>query len=377
MENNTDDSSNSEKNNEVSFLVEDEKTTCQNCELEHEIGFEFCPHCGQKTNDELTLGVLFYNTLANYFSFDARFFKSFIPLMFRPGILAKRFLEGKRLLYLHPAQMYLFISVVFFFLFTFISRTQVESANKMFQKKSDAISALDSLPITNPIDSVKIKEFTQKLKDSKVATGMSDEDIQALDSLVVASADANKELKKNLTFDFDQKKVDSLIALNASDAQVYKAMGMSDDAGNFKRKFYSQMLKFYKQRNAGTLLQAFYDTIPIAMFVLLPIFAFILKLLYYRRGRFSHHLVFSFYFFSFLFTVFSIVILINFIWDIPDWIDWLVAVSTFFYLVSSTRRFYGQGYFWSFFKSSIATFIFMPVLMIAAIIILGFAFISY
>ena len=174
MENNTDDSSNSEKNNEVSFLVEDEKTTCQNCELEHEIGFEFCPHCGQKTNDELTLGVLFYNTLANYFSFDARFFKSFIPLMFRPGILAKRFLEGKRLLYLHPAQMYLFISVVFFFLFTFISRTQVESANKMFQKKSDAISALDSLPITNPIDSVKIKEFTQKLKDSKVATGMSD-----------------------------------------------------------------------------------------------------------------------------------------------------------------------------------------------------------
>ncbi len=377
MENNTDDSSNSEKNNEVSFLVEDEKTTCQNCELEHEIGFEFCPHCGQKTNDELTLGVLFYNTLANYFSFDARFFKSFIPLMFRPGILAKRFLEGKRLLYLHPAQMYLFISVVFFFLFTFISRTQVESANKMFQKKSDAISALDSLPITNPIDSVKIKEFTQKLKDSKVATGMSDEDIQALDSLVVASADANKELKKNLTFDFDQKKVDSLIALNASDAQVYKAMGMSDDAGNFKRKFYSQMLKFYKQRNAGTLLQAFYDTIPIAMFVLLPIFAFILKLLYYRRGRFSHHLVFSFYFFSFLFTVFSIVILINFIWDIPDWIDWLVAVSTFFYLVSSTRRFYDQGYFWSFFKSSIATFIFMPVLMIAAIIILGFAFISY
>lgn len=377
MENNTDNSSNSEKNNEVSFLVEDEKTTCQNCELEHEIGFEFCPHCGQKTNDELTLGVLFYNTLANYFSFDARFFKSFIPLMFRPGILAKRFLEGKRLLYLHPAQMYLFISVVFFFLFTFISRTQVESANKMFQKKSDAISALDSLPITNPIDSVKIKEFTQKLKDSKVATGMSDEDIQALDSLVVASADANKELKKNLTFDFDQKKVDSLIALNASDAQVYKAMGMSDDAGNFKRKFYSQMLKFYKQRNAGTLLQAFYDTIPIAMFVLLPIFAFILKLLYYRRGRFSHHLVFSFYFFSFLFTVFSIVILINFIWDIPDWIDWLVAVSTFFYLVSSTRRFYDQGYFWSFFKSSIATFIFMPVLMIAAIIILGFAFISY
>tara|TARA_R110002033_G_scaffold104428_5_gene151932 strand:- start:379 stop:702 length:324 start_codon:yes stop_codon:yes gene_type:complete len=97
-------------------------TTCKNCEKDYDKEFQFCPHCGQKANDELTLGVLFYNTISNYFSFDARFFKSYIPLMFKPGYLPKRFIEGKRLLYLHPAQMYLFISVVFFFLFSFIAR---------------------------------------------------------------------------------------------------------------------------------------------------------------------------------------------------------------------------------------------------------------
>ena len=110
--------------------MENNITSCKNCDKDYEVGFEFCPHCGQKTNEDLTVGILFYNTISNYFSFDARFFKSFIPLMFKPGILAKRFIEGKRLLYLHPAQMYLFISVVFFFLYSFKVREASQSVDK-------------------------------------------------------------------------------------------------------------------------------------------------------------------------------------------------------------------------------------------------------
>ena len=87
-----------------------------------------------KAKDELTLGVLFNNTISNYFSVDARFFKSFIPLMFKPGFLAKQFVEGRRLLYLHPAQIYLFVSVVFFFLFSFIGNKQAESLDSALKK---------------------------------------------------------------------------------------------------------------------------------------------------------------------------------------------------------------------------------------------------
>ena len=39
-----------------------EKINCKNCDQLFEMGFQFCPHCGQKTNDDLTIGVLFYNT---------------------------------------------------------------------------------------------------------------------------------------------------------------------------------------------------------------------------------------------------------------------------------------------------------------------------
>ena len=346
---------------------------CKNCEEKFEDGFEFCPHCGQKAKDELTIGVLFYNTISNYFSFDARFFKSFFPLLFKPGYLASRFIEGKRLLYLHPAQLYLFISVVFFFLLTtIVVRDQVQNFDTALKKTLEKPIISDSTKVKaqKALDSVKLDNILLPLKEKGIP-GIKEEQVKVLDSIIKTNA---KNTSTNaLTFDIDQKKVDSLIALDATDAEVYKAMGMSDDAGVFKRKFYMQVLKFYKQRNGGQILQAAYDTIPISLFILLPIFALILKLLFYKRGRYSHHLVFSFYFFSFLFTVFSIILLVNYFWDVPDWIDWLLVFSTYFYLYLAIKRFYKHGWFLSFLKASLASFVYLMFVVPIAIVIIGLA----
>ena len=325
-------------------------TTCTNCEQKSAEDFQFCPHCGQKFNERLTIGVLFYNTISNYFSVDARFFKSFIPLLIKPGFLTKTFVQGKRLLYLHPAQMYLFVSVVFFFLFSFISRKQVENVDKVF--KDD------------------LKNVSSKL-DSIEKSDIQFNDINDFDSIV--KSNQVKGVNRKLTYDFDQTKIDSLIQLNTSNETIYKAMGMNEDAGFFKSKAYSQMLKFYKQRNGGSLLQGFYDSIPIAMFILLPIFALILKVLYYKKGPFSYHLVFSFYFFSFLFMAFGMVIATNFIIKLPASLVTIAILSTFFYLLFAVKRFYEQGWFISFFKTSIATFSFLLLVIPLAIIVLSLA----
>ena len=354
--------------------MENEQITCKNCENDYKKGFEFCPHCGQKTNDELTLGVLFYNTISNYFSFDARFFKSYIPLMFKPGYLAKRFIEGKRLLYLHPAQMYLFISVVFFFLFSFITRESTKQFDTALKKGFDnAEVVIDSLQTKPLLDSLQAEKFLKPLKANNVDIGF--KDYKELDSIIKAS---NKKPAVNSSFDYNEKKMDSLIALNAPDTEIYKAMGLNSDAGAFKRKLYAQALKFYKQRNGGSILQVFYDSIPIAMFILLPIFALLLKLFYFRKGPFSHHLVFSFYFFSFLFMVFSFLILADLLWELPVVLVGLVMFSTFFYLFLAVKHFYEQGYFLSFIKSGMVTFSFlMFVTPLAVAIMFVFAFLYY
>lgn len=378
METNNNSSDASEKEDEAGSLMEYKTTTCKNCEQEHEAGFEFCPHCGQKTNEDLTVGVLFYNTISNYFSFDARFFKSFIPLMFRPGRLAKRFIEGKRLLYLHPAQMYLFISVVFFFLFSFIVRDQVEELDKQLEKGfSKEVTAIDSLK-TKVLDTAKIANITKNLKDKNIITGIDAEELKELDSMIIANANTANENIPDLTFGYNDKKVDSLIAAKAPVEEQLKAMGMKEDAGLFMRRVYTQLLKFQTNKKGGTILQTFYDSVPVALFILLPIFAMLLKLFFWRRGAFAHHLVFSFYYYSFLFTVLCIILLANYIWDISDSVGFLVMLSTFFYLFLAIKHFYRQGYFVSFFKTCVITFMYMIfVLPIAATIMLAAAFLFY
>ncbi len=131
------------------------------------------------------MGVLFYNTISNYFSFDARFFKSFLPLMFRPGYLAKRFVQGKRLQYLHPAQYYLFVSVVFFFLFSFQAREYTQKVDKALKKgfESDTISAIKT-KTQEALDSVTLAKITQPLKDKQIITGLDDAEIKKLDSII-------------------------------------------------------------------------------------------------------------------------------------------------------------------------------------------------
>lgn len=355
---------------EQSLETLDTSSQCQNCESDLKESFEFCPNCGQKVSEDLTVGVLFYNTISNYFSFDARFLKSFIPLMIKPGYLAKKFLEGKRLLYLHPAQMYLFISVVFFFIVSFSTREWVREADKINEKvvnsSSQTAAKPDSLSIekeqAKTLDSAQIDKLMKPLKDNQQIIGLKDEDLKLADSIIKAQSSNPRNLRTS--WDFNKEKVDSLVAAGADKEVIYKEMGMSNDAGFFERRFFARMLNLVEGNGAGSIIQAFFDSIPISMFFLLPFFALILKVFYFKKGKYAHHLVFSFYFFSFLFTAFSILLAVNrFIYDIPDWIDWFVVLSTYIYFLIALIRFYGQHWFLTWFKSGIITFIFMMMVI--------------
>jgi hypothetical protein len=142
-----------------------------------------------------------------------------------------------------------------------------------------------------------------------------------IDSIIAAERDT-----VDLSLDFGKAELDSLITAGAPLDQKLDAMGLESDAAPLTRKFYTQALKVYEQRGDG-ILQAFYDTIPIAMFLLMPLFAILLKIFYWRRGNFAHHMVFSFYFFTFMFTTFCVMLMANMLIDIAVWIEVLVMVS--------------------------------------------------
>lgn len=283
---------------------------CQNCDNENTSEANFCINCGQKLGDKLNLKLLFYNTIGNYFSFDARFFRSIVPLMFKPGYIATEFVKGRRLQYLHPGQMYLFVTVVFFFVFNYYVREGrkviEENAKNAFEEVDKEVKQTDSLNSLNEaaLDTIKVEnlaEAQQLIKD------LQSNKYKSKDTLAKKKSDYNNAVK----FDFDRRVVDSHIAADAPEEEIYQKMGMDDNAGYFTRRMYSQGLKLYKTMGFAQVYQYFIDSIPLAMFILMPLFAFFLKLFYYKRGNYSHHLVFSFYFFCFLFSVFTIVLGVN------------------------------------------------------------------
>ncbi len=340
---------------------------CKNCENSFDESFDYCPYCGQEKADNLTFGVLFSNTISNYFSIDARFFRSFIPLMTKPGVLARRFVDGKRLSYLHPAQFYLFISVVFFFLFSFSVRKADNIVTQTLKKGFNKEIALDSLQLKK--DSIGIELAKKALKDSIVVNNVSEKDLRVIDSIISA-----EQKGPEVSFTFKRETLDSLIAIDAPKVEKLQAMGLSEDAGALTQKFYGQILKFYEQRGGG-ILKTLYDTIPITMFLMLPLFAFLLKIFYWKRGVFAHHMVFSFYFFTFLFTSFCFLILANMIIEIPGWLEFLVFLSFVVYLMLAFRNFYKSSWISAFLKANMVSFIYM--MFIVPIAFFGVIMVSF
>jgi len=336
---------------------------CSNCDYQLTPYHNFCPNCGQKVDDKLSMRVLFHNTIMNYFSVDARFFRSFIPLLIRPGYLAKQCVSGKRLMYLHPAQFYLFASIVFFFLFSVATSSTQREFDDSLKNSFGKEKAIED-EVNRVKDSIAHVLATQAEnmhgKDSLAFIKMKnllDADAEK-DSTATKKSNRNNVKGKFFGFNFDTKKLDSLVAIGATTDEKLKAIGYKETDSWFAKFVGKQIIKFREKRGVG-LLKAFLDTIPISMFFLIPIFAFLLKMLYRKRGRFAHHMVFSFYYFAFMFLTSSIVLITNYIVNIPDWIDFLVIVSTFFYLIISLKRFYEQGYLKTFFKTCILSFIYL------------------
>lgn len=348
---------------------------CKNCESDFDKSYRYCPNCGQKSNDDLTMGVLFTNTVSNYFSVDARFFKSFIPLMFKPGVLARRFVDGKRLLYLHPAQFYLFISIIFFFLFSLVTRKQQQQFDNVLKRgfETELKDTMNIVPI-NPDEANKIKEIISEKKGELDSTFLKENEqpLMLLDSVLTDTTQV-----QFFNFSGNKSKLDSLIKINASKEEKLALFGIDQNSTGLQRLVAGQGLKVYEHQGGG-ILKSFYDIIPISMFFLLPFFALILKILYFNKGRFAHHIVFSFYYFTFMFMVLSFIAFLNLIIDVPLWIDVLVVMSTIFYLIISLWRFYRQNWVLTIFKAGVLSFTYMLIVLpISLVFMLFISFLLY
>jgi hypothetical protein len=92
-----------------------ESNQCLNCETILDSGHRFCSHCGQEriaANE--SFGSMFRNFLGDYFTFDSKISGSLKPLLIKPGFLTTEYNIGRRVRYIAPLRLYIFISLIFF-----------------------------------------------------------------------------------------------------------------------------------------------------------------------------------------------------------------------------------------------------------------------
>jgi len=312
---------------------------CLNCGAE--LRGQYCGHCGQRASSRLiSLWELTRDAFGDLLEIDSRLWRTLIPLLVRPGKLTKDYLEGRRARYMPPFRMYLVLSVVFFVVAFFDPR--------------------DNLSILFEPDPGPTPEEQAALAGDKV-----DEAEQKVDELLASGKVSEKqaeEVKKAL----DDNPTFTLFGDGTEggfNVRCDKETGKCTTTGQEKlpewirKRLTAERLEGICERIAAdegkTLGGLLLDNIPVALIVLLPFMALVLKGLYpLSRRYFVEHLLFFVHFHAFFFLILTLEILFSRLADvthIPDPISILVIVAASFYipvyLYKAMRRVYAQGHF--------------------------------
>ena len=136
---------------------------CLNCDKEISEEDNFCSNCGQVNDlNRLSVKQYFSEYLNGFYEFDNRFVRTVIPLLFKPGQVSKNYVEGRRIHYVNPFQLYLHITILFF-LIVGIFKT-IDSFKPGAEKPASIIAEINKEKDEVNLDSIKT-EAIRNLND--------------------------------------------------------------------------------------------------------------------------------------------------------------------------------------------------------------------
>lgn len=315
------------------------KTThCLNCGT-YVGDTNFCHNCGQMNTDKrLTLRQVLKDFFGDYFTFDSKFFRSLFPLMARPGFLTREYVGGRRVSYVLPLRLYIFTTFLFFFVLTLNSQFDKNAFDSdSSTPETEAADSLKSI-LEDRTDSMSLREqeqFFEMIDSTYTITYKTDED----ESKIVFSTDDDDEVDNRFE-EYLKKK-----------ALYLKSMG---------------------SRGPKVFLKAAINHIPKVMFIMLPFFALILKLLYVRHGYFFvEHFIFALHMHTKTFLLMLALIFF------PKWYVFLIVwFAVLIYLFLSMRHFYVQGFWKTMLKMNLLLWLYSFALIPAVVLLVLLAMVS-
>lgn len=327
-------------------LVATGNPNCLNCGMR--LGGQYCGNCGQRSRSRLiSIWQLLQEAFGDLLELDSRLWRTVLPLLIKPGQLTRDYLEGRRARYMPPFRTYLVLSVIFFVV-------------AFFNPKDDLSFFFDPVPVPTA------EEIAEKNEDAKRAKA--EEQKQRDTALLKLQAlEAEGKIDASVIEDFEDAENGLTIAFGDDDDNELfgdcEEFSISDEedvpewiARRFTDERAKQICERNKARGNDNLADAILDNIPVALIVLLPIMAMVLKALYpLSRRYFVEHLLFFVHFHAFFFLILILQILFARLAgllgpedSVIDTVSTLILVATSFYipvyLYKAMRHVYGQGH---------------------------------
>ena len=332
--------------------------TCSNCSMIVE--YRYCPNCGQENVEvKESFGQLVLHFFYDFTHYDSKIIITLKDLLFKPGILTKEYLSGKRSTYLHPIRLYLFTSFLFFLVSLTLTNTDQRVDGAIAHKASidTKNEMINSLKLLAP--SSKTLSLNSKIKDSLITA-------------IIAN------IHKGID---DDKIRDFVVVGNITYKRLFEYNALQKSLPADKREtgliswLYLRWLNSIDTYGTGVIVRVGARTqhlMPKMMFVLLPIFALLLKLFYNKKKYlYFDQTIFSLHFHSAVFFLFLVSAILSLLFSrLAPYIEVFEIILAVIYLFLALRSVYQQSFALTLFKTISLTLIYAIFILLSYSIVI-------
>ncbi|MDP4128666.1 MAG: DUF3667 domain-containing protein [Bacteroidota bacterium] len=285
----------------------------------------YCTFCGQENIEpRQSVGHLVTHFFSDITHFDGKFFATVKDLFRRPGFLSREYMMGRRMSYLDPIRMYIFTSAFFFIIFF-----SMFDLNNFRLGTEGAKFSATGLTLHKALENAKTAEDSANIRNAFAEGGVN--------NLHVSYRSSN--YRSLAQYD----SVQQALPAKQRDGWLKRIM---------KRKNIEIDNKYHNNKSAflRNWIGIFLHNFPKFLFLSLPVFALLLKLLYVRKrkqfyyvdhGIFAVHLyIFSFLVLLLYFGLLKLQSVTGWAW-LP-WLEFAIFSFSLWYFYKAMRNFYRQ-----------------------------------
>ena len=346
----------------------------------------YCYACGQPEKGMIRhLASVMADVADTIFNVDSRIFRSILPLYLRPGFLTNEYFAGRRTRYVTPFRLFFFLCVISFFAIQFTIDIDDNSFNFVDESSTGGIEHAQTVEDADR----HLKAALDGIATARAATGAAKSATRRLDR---AEKDVREKATQRLAY---LKARQAAIAAGHAPPPEPKDDGEPtlmfagtpwDPAAHpieiawlpeFANARLNSMAAHAKEnllaarKHPAEAVARLFSVLPQTLFVLMPLFALMLKIAYvFKRRLYMEHLMVALHSHAFIFLSLLVLVVLHLLigratagagWMLPILALLRAAAWTWIplYLFLMAKRVYRQGWWMTTFKFCLVGFCYL------------------